>query len=198
MLFFAIVARRKNASGLEPMRHPLPFANTPEFCAALGLFYATWIRTELAIDCAMWKALAPETAEHAHERSARTKFSGRCEHFRILLDAGKFKNGDKVKELLDRIEHHSMRNVFAHSFMASDEHSVTFIHRKMESKQYRLRAYRAAREDFFDHVHDFVRLSFEFEQAAGLSDKEVGDFGAMAIPLAAAQQDATSTTSPTP
>jgi hypothetical protein len=32
-----------------------PFANTPAFYTALGLFYAAWSRTELAIDCAMWR-----------------------------------------------------------------------------------------------------------------------------------------------
>jgi hypothetical protein len=33
-------------------------------------------------------------------------------------------------------------------------------------------------------VQDFVQLSFDFEQAVGLTDKEVRDFGAMALPLA--------------
>jgi hypothetical protein len=96
----------------------------PTFYTALGWFYAIWSRTELAIDCAMWKASGTETAEEAHERSARMKFSDKCKRFRILLDGGKIPNGEKVKDLLSRIEDHSMRNVFAHSFLASDEHSV--------------------------------------------------------------------------
>jgi hypothetical protein len=70
----------------------------------------------------MWKASGTETAEEAHERSARMKFSDKCKRFRILLDGGKIPNGEKVKDLLTRIEDHSMRNVFAHSFLASDEH----------------------------------------------------------------------------
>jgi hypothetical protein len=31
-------------------------------------------------------------------------------------------------------------------------------------------------EQFFDHVDEFIRLSLEFEQAVGLSNKELGDF----------------------
>jgi hypothetical protein len=61
-----------------------PFANTPEFYAAPGWFYAVWSRTELTIDCAVWKAFGTETAEHAHERSAGTKFGDKCKHFRSL------------------------------------------------------------------------------------------------------------------
>jgi hypothetical protein len=161
-----------------------PFANTPEFYAALGWFYAVWSRTELTIDCAVWKALGTETPEHAHERSAGTKFGDKCKHFRSLLDGGKLPNGDKVKDMLTRIENHSMRNVFAHSFLASDEHSVTFIHRKVERRKYKATGYTISRDDFLDHVQNFVQLCFDFEQAVGLSHREVANFAAMAMPLA--------------
>ena len=168
-----------------PLRDkPTPFANTPEFCAALGYFYAAWSRTELAIDCATWKALGAETAEKAHERSARTKFRDKCKQFRALLDGGKFEHGEQVRELLARIEYNSLRNVFAHSFLASDEQSVTFIHRKVERGKYQPTGYTIPRDDFIDHVQNFVQLSFDFEQAVGLSHKEVADFAAMAMPLA--------------
>jgi hypothetical protein len=161
-----------------------PFANTSAFCTALGLFYAAWSRTELAIDCAIWKASGTETAERAHERAARTKFSDKCKHLRTLLDGGKIPHGEKVKDLLAQIEHHSMRNVFAHSFLATDEHSVTFIHRKVVRGKYQPTWYTIASDGFIDHVQSFVQLSFDFEQAVRLSHKEVADFAAMTIPLA--------------
>ena len=163
----------------------LRFANTPQFCTALGYFYAAWSRTELAMDCAMWKALGTETAEQAHERAARTKFSDKCKQFRDLLDGGKIPHGEKVKELLRQIEQDSMRNIFAHSFLASDEHSVTFIHRRVErpSKKYQPTAYKIVGDDFIAFVQNFVHLSWDFEQAAGLSDEEVADFASRALPL---------------
>jgi hypothetical protein len=161
----------------------VPFANTPTFYTALGLFYAAWSRTELAIDCATWKAVGTESAEQAHERSAEMWFSDKCKQLRTLLDDGKIPNSEKVKALLARIENFG-RNVFAHSFLASDEHSVTFIHRRVERGKYQATGYKISREDFIDHVQSFVQLSFEFEQAVGLSHKEVADFAAMAVPLA--------------
>jgi hypothetical protein len=93
---------------------PVPFANTPAFYSALGWFYAVWNATELAIDCAIWKALGTETAEEAHERSACAMFSEKCEQLQTLLESAEIPHGEKVKELVRQIEHHSMRNVFAH------------------------------------------------------------------------------------
>jgi hypothetical protein len=140
-----------------------PFANTPEFYAALGCFYAAWSRTDLAIDCAVWKATGTETEEQTHKRVAGMKFSDKCKHFRSLVDTGKFQYGDKVKDLLVQIEKHSMRNVFAHSFLASDEQSVMFIHRQSRRGKYEALGYKFARDQFFDHVQNFVQLSFDLE-----------------------------------
>jgi hypothetical protein len=168
---------------IEVPRENRPFANTTEFYTALGLFYAAWSRTELAIDCATWKASGTETAEKAHERSARGGFSDKCKLLRTLLEGGNIPNRDNVKALLIRIESYG-RNVFAHSFLASDEHSVTFIYRKIERGKYQPTMYTIACDDFIDHVQNFVHLSFDFEQAVGLSHKEVADFAAMAVPLA--------------
>jgi hypothetical protein len=159
-----------------------PFANTDEFYRSLGGFFAAWSRTELVIDCAIWKALGTETPEEAHERSAGTTFSDKCKQLRALIDDGKVPH--KVRKMLDQIENDSLRNVFAHSILASDEHMVLFIHRKIErpSKQYRTMPYRLTRDEFLTHVAKFAQLSINFEQATGLTDKEVGVFASMALP----------------
>ena len=166
---------------------PVPFGKTSEFYAALGLFYAVWSQIELAIDYATWKALGTETPEEAHTRSAAAKFSNKCKEFRALLEGNKIPNGKNVKELLTQIED-SMRNVFAHSFMATDEHSVTFVHRKIgrgKQGKYEVTAYQFSRQDFLNHVQNFSQLPSKFNDAVGLSEKEFRTFAAMAIPLAA-------------
>jgi len=165
----------------------MPFANTPMFYAALGYFYAAWSRAELAIDCTTWKAQGTESAERAHERSAGMKFSDKCKLLRTLLNDGKIPNSEKVKDLLAQIENYG-RNLFAHSFLASDEHSVTFVHRKIERGKYEATGYVIPRQDFFNHVQNFVQLSFDFEQAVELTPREVADFASMAIPLAAQKE----------
>ena len=99
----------------------MPFAKTPEFYTALGFFYAIWSQIELTIDYATWKAFGgTETPEQAHARSAGAKFSDKCKEFRTLLEARNVCGDERMKELLAQIEN-SMRNVFAHSFMATDE-----------------------------------------------------------------------------
>jgi hypothetical protein len=166
---------------------PLPFAKTPEFYTTLGYFYAIWSQIELAIDYATWKAIGTETPEEAHACSAGTKFSDKCKEFRTLLEGNKIPNGEKVKELLTHIED-SMRNVFAHSFMATDGHSVTFVHRKIgrgKHGKYEVTAYQFSRQDFLNHVQNFEQLLFKFNHAVELSEKEFRTFAAMAIPLAA-------------
>jgi hypothetical protein len=169
---------------------PLPFAKTPEFYTALGYFYAIWSQIELTIGYATWKALGSETPEEAHARIASTKFSDQCKKLRTLLESNKISNGERVKELLTQIEDSSMRNVFAHSFMATDEHWVTFVHRKIgrrqHGKKYEVTACCFSRQDFFNHVQNFQQLCLAFNQAVvGQSEKEFRTFAAMAIPLAA-------------
>jgi hypothetical protein len=90
-------------------------------------------------------------------------------------------NGDRVRELLRRIDQDSLRNVFAHAILVSDQHKVAFIHRKVE-QEYRPIVHVGTPDDFITHVHEFTQLSLAFEQAAGLSDKEVRSFGAVLMP----------------
>ncbi len=87
---------------------PTPYANTTAFYTALGYFYAAWSRTDLAIDCAIWKALGTATPEEVHARVAAMKFGRKCEDFRSLLPASKFENIEEVEALLTRITDHSM------------------------------------------------------------------------------------------
>jgi hypothetical protein len=166
----------------------IPFANTNEFYHKLGLFYFAWSRTDLVIDCAVWKALEPATPEQAHQRIGVMKFGRKCEYFRSLLPTSKFENIETVKDLLTRITEHSMRNVFAHSFLASDQGSVTFIHRWRErGGQYRVNWHPFTRDQFLNHVDEFIQLSFDFQKAVGLSDWEVAGFAAAARPLTSTQ-----------
>jgi hypothetical protein len=111
------------------------------------------------------------------------RFSDKCKQLRTLLNEGKIPNSEKAKELLTEIENQG-RNIFAHSFLVSDEHSVTFIHRKIEQGKYQAIPYTIPRARFLDLVQQFLQLCLDFEQAVGLTDKEVRDFAAMAMPLA--------------
>jgi hypothetical protein len=140
-----------------------PFANTDEFYHKLGLFYFAWSRTDLVIDCAVWKASEP--APEVHEQIAPMNFARKCKHFRSLLPTSKFKDIEKVEKLLTRIPDHSMRNVFAHSFLASDIDSVTFIDRWQQGGgPYRVDWHPFTRDQFLNHVEDFIQLSLSISK----------------------------------
>jgi hypothetical protein len=153
----------------------IPFANTTEFYTALGRFHAAWSRTDLAIDWAIWK-IGTETPEEVHKRVAGMQFGPKCKYFRSLLPASKFENVQKVEELLTLITDHAKRNEFAHSFLASDENSVRFVYRKTRKNKYEVTEAKATSEQFLNHVAEFLRIAQEFEQAIGLSHKELGEF----------------------
>jgi hypothetical protein len=154
----------------------IPFANTTEFYTAFGRFHAAWTRADLVIDCAIWKA-GTETPEEVHKRVAGMQFSPKCDYFLSLLPASEFENIQKVEDLL-RLITAPKRNEFSHSFLASDEGSVSFIYRKRRKDKYEVKQATVTPEEFFDHVEEFIRLSFEFQSAVGLSDCEVKDFAA--------------------
>src|SRR5262245_41976369 len=145
-------------------QHPerqLPFANTNEFYAALGMFYAAWSRTDLVIDCAIWKA-GTETPTEVHKRVAALKFKDKCKHFRGLLRVSTFENIDEIETLLTLIADHAKRNEFAHSFLASDGDSVAFIYRRSSKKAgYEVTQAKATREQFLQHVDTFLNMSRE-------------------------------------
>jgi hypothetical protein len=83
--------------------------------------------------------------------------------------------------LLTRIENEALRSAFTHSFMASDEDSVVFIHRVSRQGQYSAHGYGFTADDFESHVQSFVQLAADFQNALGLSFAEIGDFAAEAI-----------------
>jgi hypothetical protein len=59
---------------------PIPFANTVEFYALLGCFYAAWSRAEIVVDCAIWKALGSFGAKSC----SGSEHSPWDEHRRVL------------------------------------------------------------------------------------------------------------------
>jgi len=158
-----------------------PFANTPEFCAALGWFYAVWSNTELNIDYAIGK-LENISPEKTHALVAKLKFSDKVKLLRVLLNKSAYTNIDKLQQYLNRIEKDSLRNAFSHSFLASDADSVMFIHRKSERGKYSPMMYHFPVDGFLAHVKYFARLSADFQKALGFSQKEIAAFASYALP----------------
>ena len=159
---------------------PKPFANTPQFYAALGWFHAVWSGTELNIDYAIGR-LKKMPPEQTHALVAGLRFSDKIKMLKQLLSKSDYGNVSELEQYLTRIESNSLRNTFSHSFLVSNSNTVAFVHRRSNRGQYLCEGYRFAADNFFAHVQEFVQLSHDFERALGFSAKEIGDFAAAAI-----------------
>jgi len=144
-----------------------PFANTPVFNASFGAFYAAWTAVELNIDFAIWRILKIP-AESAHALVGPVEFGRKAAILRSLLPSSDYKNVEQIKRHLTRLSSASLRNVFAHSFMASDATSVTFIHRTGQG-QYQAQGYRFEAVKFVEHVKSFTQEAEDFEHALGIT-----------------------------
>jgi hypothetical protein len=92
-------------------RPPPRFANTTDFYALLGAFYAAWSRAEIVIDCAIWKVLGT-TQRQAHILVAGMEFGRKAAVLKSLLRGSNYKNVEQIKGCLTRIRK-SRRNIFA-------------------------------------------------------------------------------------
>jgi hypothetical protein len=79
---------------------PIPFANTVEFYALLGCFYAAWSRAEIVVDCAIWKALGT-TPQQTHALVAAMEFGRKAVLRSLLPSSGK--DVEQIKGCLTRI-----------------------------------------------------------------------------------------------
>jgi hypothetical protein len=157
----------------------IPFANTDGFYRHLGLFYASWSAMDLDVDYAIGKLLKI-TPEQTHALVAGLEFGRKTALLRSLLTQSHYKNVEELKGYLTYFRKLSLRNVFTHSFIASDQKRVSFIHRKSQD-EYSAIGYTFTAEDFVTHVNDFVQVVRKFKSAIGFSQNEVADFAAAAI-----------------
>jgi hypothetical protein len=159
----------------------LPFANTAQFYAHLGWFYSAWSSVDLSVDLAICRCLKI-SPEQTHMLVAGLEFGRKTALLRSVLSTSGYTVAEveKLKGYLTRISKESLRNVFAHSFLASDTESVHFIHRKSQGA-YSATGYKFMAEGFVQHVKDFVQLAHDFEKALGFSHKDIGDFAAAAV-----------------
>jgi hypothetical protein len=149
-------------------------ALTPEFNVAFGLFYTAWATTEAAMDCAIGKLLRLEPSE-THLLTAGMEHGRKATLLRGLISRGDHHNKEKLIRSLNVIQNESLRNVFAHSYIASDEKTITFIERS-RGGPFKTKEHHFTLEEFRDHVTNFLEASSEFEQALDLAPLELQAF----------------------
>ena len=153
------------------MDEPEKLADTIEFNMQLGFFYSAWAVTDATLDFALGKFLRL-THEETHLLTAGMEFGRKATLLRNLLRHQK--DSPQKSELLRTvkiIQNDSLRNVFAHSYLASDEDSVSFISRS-RGGDYSATEYEFTKDEFREHVHKFIDASHDFYNALEVDDHE--------------------------
>jgi len=102
--------------------------DTVDFNATLGFFYGAWAVSDALMDCAIGRTLRLTHAE-THIVTAGMPFGRKIALLRSLVNRGNHKNKQKIIQSINTIQNESLRNIFAHSYLASDEKTVSFIER---------------------------------------------------------------------
>jgi hypothetical protein len=161
---------------LEPAMpdKPEPLSETIMFNMHLGFFHGAWAVTEASIDYAIGKFLRL-TYEEAHLLTAGMEYGRKAQLLRNIIYRGKHPKRTVLLQHLNTIQNESMRNVFAHSYLASDETSVAFILRS-RGGSYSATEYEFTEKEFINHVSKFLEASSAFHTALEVEDIEFFKF----------------------
>jgi hypothetical protein len=159
------------------------FGASADFALKLGLFYINWAKTELIIDFAISKFLRI-SAEQAHFITASIDFGRRAQWLRELVRASDFLNKAALLGALNAIQNDSKRNIFAHSYLSSDDKRVSFIER-MPFGEFSLRLHQFDAAEFTRHVDNIADHGMALQKALQATDEELDEFAEAAISMAA-------------
>jgi hypothetical protein len=164
---------------------------TDEFHIWFGRFHGAWLAADLTVDYTIGRLL-----KLPHEQTHRL-LAGMESGRKLRILYGLIRDSDlgqkpKILECLGKLQNESKRNIFAHSFLWSDEHHVTFVHRSAGQK------YEAAKHEFTMirfrmHVSEFTIVGKEFYESLEIDEADIQAFGEAAISAAKSSK-----TSPAP
>jgi hypothetical protein len=154
------------------------FGLSTEFQQLLATFYGMWAATDVLVDYTIGMLLElPD--EDTHILLAGMEFGRKS---RILADLLKRKGPKNKEQLLHSLStmRNSKRDLFVHSWIKSDEHSVTFLSRSKGGD------YRATEEKFVNirfrmHVKGFLEAAQKFQDALEISDERMFAFADAAL-----------------
>ena len=149
------------------------------FSLTLGQFYQLWSGVELISSLAVGILLdIPD--EETHLVTARMEFSRKAGLIRELLQRRPHPKKSAIKSALNRLQNESKRNVFAHSIMLSDEHSVTFLERGWQ-QDYVSSKHKFTLMEFSEHVHVFSKAVTDLREAFDISRERLWTFSEAAM-----------------
>lgn len=161
------------------------------FLRDLGHFYGLWSALESALDYMIGRLLKIPHLE-THILTAGMEFGRKANLLRVLLARSDHPEKDRIRALLTIIQREAKRNIFTHSFLHSDDESVTFVHRKMDGA-YTGTEWRFTGPEFRQHVSNVTAYAGDLHGLLGIDEVDFQAFG-----RAASSTRNSSTTSPHP
>jgi len=139
---------------------------TIEFNMNFGMFHTAWASAEVMMDYAIGEFLRL-TPEEIHLVTSGMEHGRKAMLLRNLIGRGKHPNRDELLRTLKIIQNESLRNVFAHSYILSDETTISFVERSRGGR-YQATEHEFSLQEFKDHVDAFLNASRDFQAALGL------------------------------
>jgi len=161
------------------------------FLANYGLFHSVFGSLDVAVDLGIGKFLRL-TAHETHLLTTGVDFGRRLQLLIGLAEHHNHPNKKAIISALKKIQDEAKRNAFAHSFLSSDETTVTFIYRHRE-RPLEAKRYKFTGPEFQKHVYAFIEAAQAYQTALGVTGEEYRDFADAVIKEANSE-----TTSPVP
>jgi hypothetical protein len=150
-----------------------------EFSSYLGTFHAAWSSAELTVDYMIHKLLRISRLQ-AHHLLAGMEIGRKMRLLDGLLARSDLKNKAELLGGLRKMQNDSMRNVFAHSYIWSDEHYVKFINRRSGGR-YEAKEHSFTMIKFRMHVEEFVVTGNNFYTSLAIDYDDLQKFAAAAL-----------------
>jgi hypothetical protein len=150
-----------------------------EFQMLFGKFFAAWLSAELTIDYTIYRLLGISRTQ-AHHLLAGMEIGRKMRLLDGLLKRSTLARKDEILGCLHKMQNESLRNVFAHSLLWSDQHSVTFVNRSF-GQRYEAKEHKFSMIRFRMHAEEFFDTGAKFYRALEIDYADLQRFGQAAL-----------------
>jgi len=128
-------------------------ATDHRFLLWLGYFHSMWASLELVLCYGIGKFLKMPD-EQCHVVTSGMEFGRKITLLRNVVYRSDDPQKQQIIGVLGKIQNESKRNVFAHSFITSDNNTVTFVERS-RGGDYKVTRHEFSLAEFYGHVESF-------------------------------------------
>ena len=152
-----------------------------EFIRGLGYFFALWCTIDLTTDYAIGQFLGVSD-EDAHLVTSGMMFGRKARVLADLISKSDHPQKAKMLSAFNKIRGTSKREIFAHSYLWSDDNRVVF-HERSIGGDFRVIKHEFTIQQFLHHVAELAVESEKFYSALGATREQVTAFADAALNL---------------